>query len=273
MAWSRHRRLAMGATLSIGAALLLVGFAASPAAAAGDRPLGDPGLAEAERDRPSLRRRVRAAGRGRGCGCRDLTAHATPADPNIPGPGGSDDAYGTHADADQRSAAAFDVFLCRRCQRTEWRKNIYTNLFFKYLEMGYEIGHISEVSLRQHFAGQFRLTHAREFWRRVGDTYRVDAATKATRRFYKIVEEEHRRALGRPGIDLAPTKQVPPGEIAAPDNGRACGRRTAARCVIAGVGVGAGLVAGTAIQRWMSNHWRGTGRRRADRRRAPGQRP
>lgn len=273
MAWSRHRRLAMGATLSIGAALLLVGFAASPLLLlAIDRwvILDWPRLSEIGQayDAASallagvavvgvaisllmqLRQirisQVQAARMMHMELMRMLTS-----DPLLR----------------LTSSSAVDV------SEQEWRKNIYTNLFFKYLEMGYEIGHISEVSLRQHFAGQFRLTHAREFWRRVGDTYRVDAATKATRRTYKIVEEEHRRALGRPGIDLAPTKQVPPGEIAAPDNGRACGRRTAARCVIAGVGVGAGLVAGTAIQRWMSNHWRGTGRRRADRRRAPGQRP
>jgi hypothetical protein len=140
----------------------------------------------------------------------------------------------------------------------EWRKNIYTNLFFKYLEMGYEIGHISEESLRQHFTGQFRLIHAREFWRRVGGTFQVDADRKATRRFYDIVEEEHRRALARPepGIAVRPTKPGPAGEGIAAQPGRpgSARRRSVLRCVV--VGAGAGFVAGTAIQRWMSHRWR-----------------
>jgi hypothetical protein len=80
----------------------------------------------------------------------------------------------------------------------EWRRSIYTNLFFKYLEMGFEIGHISEEALRQHFAAHFRLAHARDFWRRTAETFRVDADRRATRRFFQIVDEEYRSAAGGP---------------------------------------------------------------------------
>jgi hypothetical protein len=117
--------------------------------------------------------------------------------------------------------------------RSRWRRNIYTNLFFKYLEMGYQIGHISEESLRQHFAAQFQLAHAREFWRRNGDTFRVDADSRATIRFLNIVQEEYSRSLER--------AQQPPSH----------GHR-------ATVAFAAGLAAGSAIFRWaVRRHGRG----------------
>jgi hypothetical protein len=77
----------------------------------------------------------------------------------------------------------------------QWRRSIYTNLFFKYLEMGFLIGHISEESLRQHFAVQFRLEHVREFWRHTRETFRTDADRGGPRRFFQIVDEQYQHSL------------------------------------------------------------------------------
>jgi hypothetical protein len=81
----------------------------------------------------------------------------------------------------------------------QWRRSIYTNLFFKYLEMGFTIGHISEESLRLHFSIQFKLGHVREFWARNRETYRTDADRRGPQRFFAIVDQQYTMALDREG--------------------------------------------------------------------------
>jgi hypothetical protein len=66
----------------------------------------------------------------------------------------------------------------------------YTNLIFKYLELGFEIGVVSEPSVRAQVAVLFESAYRRRWWASARRTYAIEAATRRERRFAQIVENE-----------------------------------------------------------------------------------
>jgi hypothetical protein len=66
---------------------------------------------------------------------------------------------------------------------------IYMNLMWKYLEMGLEIGYVSEAALREHLRQQISTPTGRRLWGHVGKLYRVEANTRARHRFAVIADE------------------------------------------------------------------------------------
>jgi Family of unknown function (DUF6082) len=73
--------------------------------------------------------------------------------------------------------------------RVERRRLIYMNLMWKYLEMGLEIGYVSEASLREHLRQQISTPTGHRLWSNVGQLYRVEANTRARHRFAVIADE------------------------------------------------------------------------------------
>jgi hypothetical protein len=73
--------------------------------------------------------------------------------------------------------------------RVERRRLIYMNLMWKYLEMGLEIGYVSEAALREHLRQQISTPTGRRLWGQVGQLYRVEANTRARHRFAVIADE------------------------------------------------------------------------------------
>ncbi len=93
-----------------------------------------------------------------------------------------------------------------------WRKSIYLNLMFKYLEMGYEIGYFSETSIRTHTTNYFQIEHAREWWGRARDDYRPDAHSRRLRRFLRIVDEQYAKAVAERAA-FGETGEIPDEEV------------------------------------------------------------
>lgn len=77
--------------------------------------------------------------------------------------------------------------------REQWRREIYLNLLFKYLEMGYATKYVPEGSLREHIRDQFRVEGARVFWGRARPLWASNRSNSARRRFFDIVEAEYAR--------------------------------------------------------------------------------
>ncbi|MEH1125250.1 DUF6082 family protein [Micromonospora sp. CPCC 206061] len=77
--------------------------------------------------------------------------------------------------------------------REQWRREIYLNLLFKYLEMGYATKYVPEGSLREHIRDQFQVEGARVFWGRARPLWASNRSNNARRRFFDIVEAEYAR--------------------------------------------------------------------------------
>ncbi|MCW6008851.1 hypothetical protein K1W54_30550 [Micromonospora sp. CPCC 205371] len=91
--------------------------------------------------------------------------------------------------------------------REQWRREIYLNLLFKYLEMGYATKYVPEGSLREHIRDQFRVESARVFWGRARPLWASNRSNNARRRFYDIVEAEYARHP-RSEIEEVPSRAV-----------------------------------------------------------------
>jgi hypothetical protein len=122
----------------------------------------------------------------------------------------------------------------------QWRRTIYMNLFFKYLEMGFSVGDISDESLRQHFSGQFQLEHVREFWLRARETFRIDADGRTSRRFFHIADEQYRKSIDHDD----PLRPPPHPSTTATDN-EVQPRRTVQQRDVTNVAIG--LAVGAAV--------------------------
>ncbi|MDG4822028.1 DUF6082 family protein [Asanoa sp. WMMD1127] len=84
------------------------------------------------------------------------------------------------------------------------RRNIYTNLIFKYMELGYEIGYFSSDSLQVDLHEQLAVEHVRKFW----EVHRINrletASNKAQRRFFEMVDQVYRNTASLAARDAAP---------------------------------------------------------------------
>lgn len=78
----------------------------------------------------------------------------------------------------------------------EFTKKTYTNLWFKYLEMGYTTGAISEESLRVTLRTSFFDTeNGLAYWERTRDRKTAQARSdRRMRHFVRVGDEEHARA-------------------------------------------------------------------------------
>jgi hypothetical protein len=98
----------------------------------------------------------------------------------------------------------------RRLRPKEWRQGIFTNLIFKHLEMAYTTKYISEESVRTTVSEYFENPVVLKWWIRAREAYHRDAMSAPKRRFFQIVDYEHRcmnqeqQALvyGDPGLSL-----------------------------------------------------------------------
>jgi hypothetical protein len=71
----------------------------------------------------------------------------------------------------------------------------FTNLVLKYLELGFEIGVVSEPSVRMQAADLFQSRYRQHWWSEVArPVYNVEAKTRRERRFARIVDEEFGKA-------------------------------------------------------------------------------
>ena len=69
-----------------------------------------------------------------------------------------------------------------------WRQLIYINLMFKHLQLGYEVGYISQESLRLHVSQYFTIEFIREWWKDTGWMYHLDANSPKRKGFLAIVD-------------------------------------------------------------------------------------
>lgn len=126
--------------------------------------------------------------------------------------------------------------------RKQWRREIYINLLFKYLEMGYAIGYVGEEGLRGHIREQLDVPSARQFWKRSRQLWDVSATSPTRRRFFNLVDGEYHAAVDR--------HRTPPAASRPPSRVRARkGRR-----IVAAIGLGfvVGAIARTASERFLS---------------------
>lgn len=84
------------------------------------------------------------------------------------------------------------------------RRNIFTNLILKYLELGYEIGYIPEQALKLEMTDQFRDPEIRTYWEKVRSIYMARPANRTQRQFTAIVDEAYAAA---PSAAPAPKRQ------------------------------------------------------------------
>jgi hypothetical protein len=87
--------------------------------------------------------------------------------------------------------------------REQWRQEIYLNLLFKYLEMGYATNYVGEDGVRSHLREQFDVKSARLYWERAGPLWEQNATSKHRRRFFELVEVEYRAAVHREVVAAA----------------------------------------------------------------------
>jgi Family of unknown function (DUF6082) len=87
----------------------------------------------------------------------------------------------------------------------ERRRAIYSNLMFKYLELGYEIGYVSRESLELELSEQFRIDEIGEMWRKARRQFAASASNRGQRDFVDIADRSLAAAsAGAPVAALVP---------------------------------------------------------------------
>ena len=87
------------------------------------------------------------------------------------------------------------------------RRDIFSNLMIKYLEMGYEIGYFPASSLQAELRAQFAVPDIAHYWERARGVYASGLQNSAQLRFMKLVDQAYGEAMGngRPhGATLPP---------------------------------------------------------------------
>lgn len=79
------------------------------------------------------------------------------------------------------------------------RRNIFTNLMFKYLEMGFEIGYFPDVVVKREVAAQFQREDVRRFWRENRLAFASGVFNRSTKRFFDTVDSAYGEAMLRVG--------------------------------------------------------------------------
>ncbi|MBT8225197.1 MAG: hypothetical protein KJO75_06830 [Dactylosporangium sp.] len=67
------------------------------------------------------------------------------------------------------------------------QRDIFSNLIFKYLELGYETGYFPRDSIRLEFSQQFEVDDIRRFWANIREAYAGGVCNEAQRRFVELV--------------------------------------------------------------------------------------
>ncbi|MGI5215239.1 DUF6082 family protein [Plantactinospora sp. CA-290183] len=123
------------------------------------------------------------------------------------------------------------------------RRDIFSNLILKYLELGYEIGYFPADSLRGELRDQMKVRDIREHWQRIRIAYEGGLQNRSQRRFIRLVDEACRRASEEARYDSSADRVIKP-EMGS------CGfRKRRLPATSLGVLVGVALVAGAAV-RW-----------------------
>jgi hypothetical protein len=69
-------------------------------------------------------------------------------------------------------------------------------LFFKYMEMGLELGYVAEPTLHMQLAKQFEVPAVRYFWGSFArDAFATDARNRSALKFFEIADKQYRQAL------------------------------------------------------------------------------
>ena len=84
------------------------------------------------------------------------------------------------------------------------RRAIYSNLMFKFLELGFEIGYVSRESLEIELAGQFRIEEIGQMWRKARRQYAASASNAGQREFVAIVDRALAEASEKATLTPAP---------------------------------------------------------------------
>jgi hypothetical protein len=124
------------------------------------------------------------------------------------------------------------------------RQRIFTIMTMNYARMGYEVGVISELSLRVVLADFFNGEIGRKYWERARhDWTLVSTKGRRERRFVRIVENEYTKAIlaGPPRIPTAVERDY----NQAPNPRRKGGWRTPTGTLL---GLTAGILLGTAVR-------------------------
>jgi hypothetical protein len=124
------------------------------------------------------------------------------------------------------------------------RQGVYTNLVFRYLETGYEIGYFSAESIRLEMEGQFRIPQIRKTWDAVRPKYYADIGRPTRRRFIELMEGAYRATAES---DIAAEKPKPPPSASPRAAVWTRRSRPIAVVFIAGLGVGVGVGVGVGI--------------------------
>lgn len=92
------------------------------------------------------------------------------------------------------------------------RRNLFTNLMLKYLEMGYEIGYFPEPAIRRELTSQFLLPDVYRFWGEAREHFRIDVVNRGATEFFEIVDSVWRDVSDRtpvpPAVDQPPASMV-----------------------------------------------------------------
>ncbi|MFI5842803.1 DUF6082 family protein [Catenuloplanes sp. NPDC051500] len=79
--------------------------------------------------------------------------------------------------------------------RLQHRRDIYTNLMYRYLEHGYEIGYLPEDAIRLELINQFSVPDIRRWWELVHDTISRAAHNERQKRFFDLAEQAFESAV------------------------------------------------------------------------------
>lgn len=125
----------------------------------------------------------------------------------------------------------------------ERKRHVYADLMMNYAWMGFEVGTIPEMPLRDMLAGMFAGEAGRTYWSRARTSWLASTSgSRRGRHFLTIVGEEHHRAAAAGPPTRSPVTSSPPGGTA---SGTMHAWRTPVGILI---GLGAGLAAGSVLR-------------------------
>ncbi|MDP9797548.1 hypothetical protein J2S43_006060 [Catenuloplanes nepalensis] len=79
--------------------------------------------------------------------------------------------------------------------RAQHRRDIFTNLMYRYLEHGYEIGYLPDEAIRLEMINQFSVPDIRRWWELVRGTVSKAAHNEHQQRFFAIAESAFESAV------------------------------------------------------------------------------
>ena len=89
------------------------------------------------------------------------------------------------------------------------RRDVYTNLIYRYLEYGYEIDYLPDEAVYSEMVNQFSVPDVRRWWELARDAVGRAAIGERRRRFFEIVQAAFEASAERPAVP-APPEPVPP---------------------------------------------------------------